>query len=410
MARGANLPSVAGFNQTVVLDHIRRAADGLSRVELAGETGLSAQTVTNVVRRLTDLGFVRETGKAIDGPGQPRRILQLDPSGGFAVGVHMDPAVITYVLVNLSGTIVAESRMRMPETRDVSATTEKIISSVRHLIESAGVAVDRVLGIGIAAPGPIDATEGIIVRPPLALAWSGFPIKQRLVEAFALPVLIAKDASAAGFAERWNSTSDPSAFTMFVYFGTGVGVGLILSDAVHVGLSANAGDVGHFKIVPDGMLCTCGRRGCFGITVQPRALVESAISSGALAAPDRALDFEIIDQLFHTLVSKAERGDPACSAILNGSIDATALFVNSVADLLDLKRVVFGGPGWPVIEQSYLKALPSKLRELRNLDDPLLHEIQIRSSVVGTDVAAVGAACLVLDSSLSPRSAQLVIA
>src|SRR3954468_8799970 len=89
MPRGTNLPALGGYNQTLILDLVRRSREGISRVELAEQTGLSAQTISNVSRRLLDDGLIREGGKQIAGPGKPRTILHLEPTARYAVGVHL---------------------------------------------------------------------------------------------------------------------------------------------------------------------------------------------------------------------------------------------------------------------------------------------------------------------------------
>src|SRR6478609_8619572 len=113
MRRGTNLPRMGDFNQTVVLDVVRRAGGGLARAEVARRTGLSPQTVTNVARRLLDLGLVVEEGEAARrGPGRPGTLLRLDAGSRFAVGVHLDPATMTFVLLDLSGAVVARAVVR----------------------------------------------------------------------------------------------------------------------------------------------------------------------------------------------------------------------------------------------------------------------------------------------------------
>src|SRR4029077_9991024 len=78
--RGTNLPAVGGFNQAVILDLIRREPAGMSRVELAERSALSSPSVSNMTKRLLDDGMIVEAGRHISGRGQPRVILQLDPT------------------------------------------------------------------------------------------------------------------------------------------------------------------------------------------------------------------------------------------------------------------------------------------------------------------------------------------
>lgn len=201
--RGANLPSIGGFNRTVVLDAVRRSPDGLSRVELASRTGLSAQTVSNVTRFLIEAGMIVESGTVVAGRGKPRTILRLEPGSRYAVGVHVDPAVVTYVLLDLAGTVVASSTTSTPTADDPSEVVRTIGSAVDGLIADAGVDVDGVLGVGIASPGPIDVDAGIVVDPPFLPRWRDVPLRDALAEATGHPVLLEKDVTAAAVGEMF---------------------------------------------------------------------------------------------------------------------------------------------------------------------------------------------------------------
>ncbi len=175
MRRGTNLPAVGSFNQSVVLDLIRRVRRGMSRVEIAERTGLALQTVSNASRRLIDDGMVVEGEKQITGPGKPRVILQLEPSSRYAVGVHLDPTIITYLLLDLRGDIVAHKQVRTAPAATPSEILAQIASTIDDLIDTADVGRDKLLGIGIAAPGPIDSARGVIVDPPLLEGWKVLP-------------------------------------------------------------------------------------------------------------------------------------------------------------------------------------------------------------------------------------------
>src|SRR4051794_22645959 len=106
MARGSNLSRLGDLNQVELLDTVRRTRAGISRVELATETGLTAQTVSNIVRRLLAEDLVVESGRVQSSlRGKPRTLLKVRPSARFAVGVHVDPATLTFVLIDLEGRV-----------------------------------------------------------------------------------------------------------------------------------------------------------------------------------------------------------------------------------------------------------------------------------------------------------------
>lgn len=421
--RGANLPSIGGFNRTVVLDAVRRSPDGLSRVELAARTGLSAQTVSNVTRFLIEAGMIVESGTVVSGRGKPRTILRLEPGSRYAVGVHVDPAVVTYVLLDLAGTVVAASTTSTPTADDPSEVVRTIASAVDGLVADAGVAVDSVLGVGIASPGPIDVEAGIVVDPPFLPRWRDVPLRDALAEATGYPVLLEKDVTAAAVGEMFLAGESSARNFAFVYFGTGFGVGLVVDHEPVRGVGSNAGDAGHIMVdqgslagTPDGS----GTRGEVGAAVAPDRLVRVARSrglvlsgGGAVAEADAgadatdAADVDAVNAAWDELAAAIADGDDTAVTL---AADAGTVMGNAVVlivNLLDIDRVVFGGPFWSRIASAALPAARTAI-----VGSPLLvpkHAVQVVESDRGADVAAVGAACLVLDAALSPRASTLLI-
>lgn len=404
MRRGTNVHALGGFNQTVILDTIRRTRDGVSRVEIAQQTGLSAQTVSNVSRRLLDAGIIVEGGQQINGVGKPRTILQLDPSGCFAIGVHIDPAVITYVILDLDGRVIARSSTRTPSDVRPERVIDGMRESIEALIVASGVERDRILGVGIAAPGPVDLDRGVVLDPPLLEGWHVVALRNALAEATGFLVLLEKDVTAAAVAELWTSKAHERDDFMFFYYGTGVGVGLALGHEVVRGATKNSGDAGHMLVDPDGPVCSsCGRKGCLGDSIMPRRLVDRAVAGGVLTADST----HGVDGGLAQLAALATAGDARATHLLEEMAGRVAVAVVTIANLLDLDRVVFGGPYWAAVSGVLLP----RLAALINSSDALVttHPVAVAESAAGDDVAAIGAACLVLDNVLSPRPSALLI-
>lgn len=406
--RGANLPSIGGFNRTVVLDAVRRSPEGLSRVELAGRTGLSAQTVSNVTRFLIEAGMIVESGTVVSGRGKPRTILRLEAGSRYAVGVHVDPAIVTYVLLDLAGTVVAQSTTSTPTADDPAEVVRTMADAVEALVVGAEIDVDTVLGVGIASPGPIDAEAGVVLDPPFLPRWRDVPLRDALAEATGYPVLLEKDVTAAAVGEMFLAGESAARNFAFVYFGTGFGVGLVLDHEPVRGVGANAGDAGHIMVdqgalagTPDGS----GTRGEVGAAVAPDRLAQIAAARGL--ALGEVTDAASVDRAWDALAAAIAAGDPDAHAL---AADAGRVMGNAavlIVNLLDLDRVVFGGPFWSRIATAALPAARDAI-----VASPLLvpkHPIAVEESDRGADVAAVGAACLVLDAALSPRASTLLI-
>jgi len=410
---GTNLPAIGGYNQTVVLDAVRRHRSGLSRVELAQRTGLSAQTIGNVSRRLIESGLIRETGKLINGPGKPRTMLELEPQGRYAVGVHIDPAVITFVVLDLEGSVVGHSLARTPSAPDPEEVIELMARHIDELIASAGVDRDRVMGVGIASPGPIDLGAGVVLDPPMLRRWRDVPLRTALSQATGLPVLLEKDVTAAAVAELWFSASGKRSNFVFVYYGTGLGTGLVVGREPVRGASANAGDFGHIVVDEGGPRCICGDRGCVGMLVTPSAVVRDAVESGVLDArfrlsEDDAEEIAKTDRGFAALVALAEEGEEGALAVIRRAARRLARSIVVIINLLDLDEVILGGPFWGAIEPFMLQELAADVAASTALIPK--HPITVVSSAIGADVAAIGAACLVLDHAFSPRPSAMLIA
>ena len=405
--RGTNLPRMGDFNQSVVFDAIRRSPEGRSRVELVAATGLSAQTISNVVRRLLESGLVQEAGKASSGLGKPRTMLRPNPDGMYAAGVHIDPAVMTFVVLDLTGQVVVHSRKRTPIANDPGRVMASIHDGLDRLIGSSGVRRQKIVGLGVAAPGPIDVARGTIVDPPHLLGWHRVPLRDALAESTDLPVLVDKDVTAAAVAEIWTGGANGVGSFVFFYIGTGIGAGLVIDDEVMRGVSGNAGELGHIVVDPGGPPCTCGLRGCIAVTCTPQALVAEAERIGVLADTRLRSGAHDVDVRFTQLCELAGAGHAGALDILERSSARTAKAVSVLTDLLDVDRVVFGGPFWQRLAPYYLERIPKLLDELSVTRS--IRNVPVVGTGVGEDVGAVGAACLVLERTLGPSATRLLL-
>ncbi|WP_251023738.1 ROK family protein [Arthrobacter sp. ISL-65] len=405
--RGTNLPRMGDFNLTVILDAIRRAAGGLSRVELAQIVGLSPQTISNISRRLLDQNLIVEAGKEGSGPGKPRTILRLNPAGMYAVGVHLDPAVATFVVLDLLGAVVLHSSVKTPDSSRPEAVITAIAAEIDKLVEASGVDRAKIAGLGVAAPGPIDHDNGTVVEPPLLNGWDSVPLRDALAEATGLSVLMDKDVTSAAVAETWAGGASGAGSFVFMYMGTGIGCGIVLNDEVVRGTSGNAGEIGHIIVDPDGAPCDCGLRGCVKSTCIPQVLVAQAQAAGILDEPGTAASSSAVQERFAMLCEAADAGNSEAAAIIDKSAELVARAASAVANTLDVDRVVFGGPFWPLLSARYLAKVPGLIQQ--NSDAGNIHAVEVVGTGVGEDVGAVGAACLVLEHTLAPRAQRLLL-
>ncbi|WP_260680695.1 ROK family protein [Arthrobacter sp. KBS0703] len=405
--RGTNLPRMGDFNLTVILDAVRRSSGGLSRVELAQIVGLSPQTISNISRRLLDQSLIVEAGKEGSGPGKPRTILRLNPAGMYAVGVHLDPAVATFVVLDLVGAVVLHSMVKIPDNGNPEAVIAAIATEIDKLVEASGVDREKIAGLGIAAPGPIDHDNGAVVEPPLLDGWDRVLLRDALADATGLSVLMDKDVTSAAVAETWAGGPSGAGSFVFMYMGTGIGCGIVLNDEVVRGTSGNAGEIGHIIVDPDGPPCDCGLRGCVKSSCIPQVLVAQAQAAGILSDEGPLTGGSVVQERFAQLCEAGEAGNSAAAAIIDKSAVLVARAASVVANTLDVERVVFGGPFWGYLSRRYLELVPDLIQQ--NSDAGNIHAIEVVGTGVGEDVGAIGAACLVLEHTLAPRAQRLLL-
>ncbi|MEV8014949.1 ROK family transcriptional regulator [Streptomyces sp. NPDC086554] len=284
-----NLLALRGHNAALVLDLLRTAGgDGISRLEIAERTGLTPQAVSKITARLRREGLAAEAGRRASTGGKPRTLLRLVPEAGHAVGLHLDRDELTAVLADLTGRVVAERRAPLDLGAGADAVVDAAVEVVRELVRPSGDPPDpgdpgdpgRLLGVGIALPGPLDHADGVLHRVTGFPAWDGFPLRDAFAGRLGLPVVVDKDTNAAALGLALGGVADSFAY---LHLGTGLGAGLVLSGGLYRGARTGAGEFGHQVIQLDGPRCGCGDRGCI------EALCLAAVARGDTAEAARAL-------------------------------------------------------------------------------------------------------------------------
>ena len=137
MFSGTNLPRVGNYNINVVISAIQ-SSDGTSRVEVAKQTGLTAQTVSVIVRRLIKEGIVQESGSVPSTGGKPRKTLRINPTSAYAVGINFDPLGVSIVVVDMMGQTLARSSQEISPGFDPEALIAQAAQAALSLLADLG--------------------------------------------------------------------------------------------------------------------------------------------------------------------------------------------------------------------------------------------------------------------------------
>ena len=242
---GANQYDLGSFNEAVIIETIRLAGI-ISRTEISRRTGLTQQSVSRILRLLLQQGLlVEEAQERAERLGKPRTPVRLRSKAAHAVGIHIDPELLTVAVVDLDGTIVRRETVDLADDLAADQLIDLTAATVNAALSISQVDLASMLGVGVAVPGPIDA-DGTLLALPLQPAWRGLKIRQLLQQKLNHPVLVEKDGTAAAIGERWIGRSARARDFAYLYLGTGVGSGLILNGSIYRGGTANAGEFGQF--------------------------------------------------------------------------------------------------------------------------------------------------------------------
>jgi len=368
--KGTNQEYGRPYNRRIVLETVRLHGP-IARGEIAKRVGLTVQTVSTIIRELEAQGFLLSAREEQRRRGYPATALTVNPDGGHAIGLHVTPRGIEAALINLAGEVIARRERKLPKLKPAAAfeAIGDLVASLRkHKIR--GRSLGRMLGIGLAMPGPFDVESMSFVGPTTLEGWSGVPIRERLAEKTGLPVFIEVDHAAAALGERLYGVARDIRDFYYLFFGVGLGGCMVQEGATLRGSHGNAGEIGHLPMVPGGEACPCGNVGCL----------------------ERYLSGEAMERRMQKIG-------------VNGWVkEVTPLFrsaIVAIENLFDPLAVVIGGIAPPDLLDKLLASaapLPHSVAERRDRAIP-----RVLRSTSGEDAVLRGAAAVAVSAVLSPR-------
>jgi len=387
-------------SRALVVDLIRSAGP-ISRVELVAATGLTQPTISNIVRHLLESGVIREGGRTASTGGKPRTLLEINPSALFAVGAQLGFESMTFVAAGVGGGTIARQLVDGAALEDPELVVERLADQFRTFISTAGLPVETVAGVAVVVPGPLAARDGTMFRSPTLRRWERFPLLDRLVARLPVPVLLDNDAAAAAVGEFWTRRVARTESFAAVYMGTGIGAGVVLDGALHRGASSNAAELGHVSIDADGVVCSCGNTGCVERYAAPAAVLAEARTASD-AFNDLGLEWSenATGPDFDRLARAAVNGHDAARVLIERSAERLAAAIVSFNNVLDLDRIVLAGPSFAVAGSLYVRVIRARID--RSSFARQAHETHVEIAANPRDSAAIGAAALVLQSSVAP--------
>ncbi|MBT0957575.1 ROK family transcriptional regulator [Alphaproteobacteria bacterium KMM 3653] len=378
MIKGSNAERSRSSNRQAVLGRIKSAGE-MGRAEIARSLGLSTQAVSNIIAELQEDGLLVETGLRSGGRGLPAMQYGVNSAGGYALGVEVRPDAIFTAILDLHGQTVV-TRRRTLKSPEPAKVISKVLKLRDEMLAKTGLSEGQLLGAGVVMPGPFGQTGLSGLGSDLA-GWQSVDAAALFEEALALPVELSNDANAAAMAERMALGLSHFAY---LYFGAGLGLGIVNQGQLVTGIFGNAGEIGHVPVAtPKGPLPL--------EALLSRVSVQEHLGKGPL-------DIAALGALF-------AEGDKGMMDWLDGACAALSQAVGLLENLFDPQTIILGG-AMPAGVLDYLVAhteLPT-LSVSNRADNP---HARVQAGASGRMTATLGAAALILNRAFTPQAAAL---
>lgn len=378
---GSNAERTRLHNRQVVLGLVRRHQP-VGRAAIARLSGLSTQAVSNITAELTEQAFLIVAGRDVKGRGLPVVQYSLNRDGAFALGIEVRPDAMFAALVNLAG------ETRFTRRISLSSSTPEIVSGHAlalklDALQDAGLHASQLLGAGIVMPGPFGQIGLDDDGRSELNGWDEVDPVALFEDVLGTNVVVENDATGAAVAERISGVAQNLKSYCFIYFGAGLGLGVVADGEVMRGAYGNAGEIGHV-IVQSG--AATGRLENFASRIAIRDQLAAA-----------GLMVETVDDLSRLhgegnshLLDWVQKAAPPLSQA-----------IGMVENLFDPEAVILGGALPDALLDDLIAALELPDASVSRRQDRKLPRVMRGAS--GRMTAALGGAALVIHDALTPR-------
>ena len=336
---------ISGSEKTVV-DSVRTYGE-CTKGDLAALTDYSRTKVTSCVDSLLDKKILVANPLTEYSGGRRSKTFRLNDKLGLVAGMDIGATSIDLAISHFSGTILA----RYAEPASVKDGPIKILGRACSLLETMlkenGLSPDKMYGIGIGVPGPVDFSVGTLVSPPIMPGWDCYPIIQTVQQWFpSANVVVDNDVNVMALGELSEGAAQAVDNLIFVKIGTGIGAGIICDGKIYRGSNGCAGDIGHISINKSGSLCHCGNYGCLETVAGGPAIAERSLQAAQAGKSPILLEhYEKNGQVLRAedVGEAAREGDALAIELIRESGQVVGEVLAGLVNFYNPDMIVIGG-------------------------------------------------------------------
>lgn len=312
----------------------------------------------------------------------------------WVIGVDLGGTLIRAVRTDLAGGKGARAQLPTEAESGGEAVLERISSVIEEVMQE--INADEVLGIGIGAPGPIDA-DGRIYDPPNLPGFGDLSISGYIHDRFGRPAFAGNDANLAALGEHQFGAGQGVNDMVYLTISTGIGGGIISGGRLLLGARGYAAEVGHQTLIADGPICGCGQPGHLEALASGPSIVRNAKERMDAGEDSTITDFG--DEITSESIAEAARaGDALARDLFKQAGFYIGLGLVNLIHILEPQRVLIGG-GVSLAGDLIFDPIRETVRQ--HVMSPVFLDVEILPAALGVDVGLMGAVALVLSSSMA---------
>lgn len=319
--------SLRELNRSRIVDAVKQFG-GLTQIELAGATGLSAATVSNIVKELTQMGVLNTTHSIRSGRRAQHVTLARTP--GVVAAVQFGLRSMRVALADTTGQIVTENAQPLGADHRADAGLDRVALLLADMLEVVDADPSELRGLSVALPAPVNLNTGEISSPGILRGWDNVRVAEVMAERINKPVWVSNSSNLGALGELRRGAAMGLSNALYIQAGQRIGAGIIINNAVYTGANGSAGEFGHTSVNSDGAICRCGNRGCLEIEAGASVLLDSLrVSHGVLTLKD--------------MLKLAAEGDLGTTRVISDAGRKIGLAAANLANVLNPERIIVGG-------------------------------------------------------------------
>ena len=311
----------------------------LERKKIQEYSKLSWGTVSKFTASLEQAKIVMQKPNPVSNVGKTPFLLDINGDDNYIVGVDLSFKDIRVVIVDLKGNIIRSHITAVPDSSQIiELLLDSLEKSICDYLETRNI-----IAISISTQGNIDSEKGIALFLTFSPTWRNIKLKEIVEEQFHIPTYIFHDLDCVLIAEKYfgNSIEENFRTVITLNMNYGVSLSLMINSQVYSGANNRSGELGHVVVVPNGALCSCGKRGCLEAYASKVGVTNrfmDAVNKGTATMVNVADSFQIT---YDTIRKYAELGDKLCLQLFDDVGYYLGMALSSLASVLDPDVIIF---------------------------------------------------------------------